>query len=358
MVVLRPVRVHHRVRHTRYRSVAHWSTYLGLPARSDPSRGVPSPSGIHHRHDQSIDLHQCAGRIDPRLPVPWKASAWSCEFEGAVVVTLTKLQISKTVSVQTIYSGTNFMQDQKLAHYMKLPPRQVYLAQVTVASFTCLVQAGVKVWTFSNVPDICQKTQPNFLTCPGSKTLYTSSITWYVHFPLGLCRPLTKAFRGLIGPQRLFSFGAKYHPLLYGALAGALIPIPIWLWVRRWPQSIFRNLNIAVVFSAVQWMPPVTGFNYTSFIAVGFVFNFWIRRRHFGWWSKVCRLWTSVTDVRLMRTVQLRSSPRNGRGHRIVVHRHLFDSRPDESQCFVVGQRRLRKQSVLFEDRRSLLMNG
>lgn len=93
--------------------------------------------------------------------------------------------------------------------------------------------------------------------------------------------------RGLVGPGRLFSKGYLYNPQLWALLIGAILPIPLWFWVRRKPRSIFRNLNIPVVLNGGFSIPPASGINYASFFITGFVFQFWIRRRFFAWWSKV-----------------------------------------------------------------------
>lgn len=94
--------------------------------------------------------------------------------------------------------------------------------------------------------------------------------------------------RGLIGPQRLFSAGSTYSPQVYAAVAGAIVPIPLWFWVRRKPGSTLRNLNLPVLINGPMGIPVINGVNYSSFLIVGFIFQFWVRRRHFAWWSKVC----------------------------------------------------------------------
>jgi hypothetical protein len=33
-------------------------------------------------------------------------------------------------------------------------------------------------------------------------------------------------------------------------------------------------------------IPPATGINYASWFAVAFVFQFFMRRRHFRWWMR------------------------------------------------------------------------
>jgi OPT family oligopeptide transporter len=153
---------------------------------------------------------------------------------------------------------------------MKIPPRATFIAQLSAAVVSSFVQVGTKELLFHLVPDICGSQQRNLLTCASTKVFFTSSIIW-----------------GLIGPERLFSKGYLYHPQLYALIIGAIIPVPLWLWVRKWPRSIFRNVNVPVIINGGFSIPPATGINYSSFFIVGFIFQFWVRRRHFAWWSKV-----------------------------------------------------------------------
>lgn len=103
----------------------------------------------------------------------------------------------------------------------------------------------------------------------------------------GISWMLILCYRGLVGPQRLFSQGAQYSTMVYAALIGAILPIPLWLWVRRNPRSILRNLNLPVLINGPLGIPPANGVNYASWLVVGFVFQFYLRRRKFAWWSKV-----------------------------------------------------------------------
>jgi hypothetical protein len=43
-------------------------------------------------------------------------------------------------------------------------------------------------------------------------------------------------------------------------------------------------------------MPPATGINYSSWFIVGFIFQSWIRRRHFRWWSKFNYILSAALD--------------------------------------------------------------
>jgi OPT family oligopeptide transporter len=60
-----------------------------------------------------------------------------------------------------------FSADLKLAHYMKLPPRTVFVAQVYATVLAAFVALGVNAWALENIPNICDKHQKDRFTCPG-----------------------------------------------------------------------------------------------------------------------------------------------------------------------------------------------
>lgn len=103
-------------------------------------------------------------------------------------------------------------------------------------------------------------------------------------------------FRGLIGPSRQFGKGSIYHPQLYAIIVGAFLPIPFWLWQRRYPNSWIKWVSTPVILNGVANIPPATGINYSSWFAVGFIFQYWIRKKNFAWWSKFNYVASSALD--------------------------------------------------------------
>jgi hypothetical protein len=94
------------------------------------------------------------------------------------------------------------------------------------------------------------------------------------------------AIRGLIGPSRQFGPNSIYHAQLYALIAGAVLPVPFWIMHRRRPDSWAKYVSTPVVLLGVSFIPPATGINYSAWFAVGFVFQFVIRKRNFAWWCK------------------------------------------------------------------------
>ncbi|KAL4069408.1 OPT oligopeptide transporter [Scleroderma citrinum] len=173
----------------------------------------------------------------------------------------------------TAFAGTSqavgFSGDLKLGHYMKIPPRLMFLAQVVAAFVSSIVVTSVQNWMFANIVDFCQPNQPDHFVCPSTTVFATASLIW-----------------GGIGPHRLFSPGAMYSPLLWFFFVGALLPIPFYYLARRFPLSYWRYINIPVFFAGIGAMPPASGINYSSWVLVGFVFQWFMRRYHFRWWMR------------------------------------------------------------------------
>lgn len=66
----------------------------------------------------------------------------------------------------------------------------------------------------------------------------------------------------------MFSPGHLYHPMVYWALIGAVLPVPFYLLAKRWPNSWIRFVNIPVMLTGCAYIPPATGYNYASWCVV------------------------------------------------------------------------------------------
>ncbi|KAF7313127.1 OPT oligopeptide transporter [Mycena kentingensis (nom. inval.)] len=181
------------------------------------------------------------------------------------------MMMFKTWGYITMAQALTFTSDFKLGHYMKIPPRQMFLSQIVATILAGTVQLGVQesAWMFENIPDICDPGQKDGFTCPNTTVFGTASIIW-----------------GAIGPARQFSKGQIYYGLVFFFLIGFICPLLVWLATLRWPNSMIRYLNFPVVFSGTGLIPPANSANYVSWAIVGFIFQYVIRRRKFSWWTK------------------------------------------------------------------------
>ncbi|KAG9026338.1 hypothetical protein FRB95_008983 [Tulasnella sp. JGI-2019a] len=188
--------------------------------------------------------------------------------------------IFKTFGYITMGQALSFVSDLKLGHYMKIPPRMMFLTQTVAALIACFVVVGVQGWMFGNIPGLCETDQPDQFTCPQVQVFSTASLIW-----------------GGIGPVRALNHGSLYYPTLYFFVIGAVLPIPFYFLARAFPRSWFKYVNIPVAFTGIGNLPPSAGINYSSWAAVGFVFQYWIRRRHFHWWSRYNYIFSAALDA-------------------------------------------------------------
>jgi len=191
--------------------------------------------------------------------------------------------VANVVFKITAYMGTasavTFAGDMKLGHYMKIPPRVMFTVQIVATIIGCIVVTFVQDWMLSNIKDICTPQQANGFICASSSTFAQAMLIW-----------------GGIGPQRIFSVGAPYSPVLWFFLVGALLPLPFYFLAKRYPLSIWRYVNIPVMFSGLGAIPPASGMNYASWALVGFIFNYCIRRYRFRWWMRYNYILSAALD--------------------------------------------------------------
>ncbi|RDA85762.1 hypothetical protein CP532_6306 [Ophiocordyceps camponoti-leonardi (nom. inval.)] len=192
------------------------------------------------------------------------------------------LMIFKTFGYITMSQALRFVADLKFGHYMKIPPRTMFSAQVAATTLSCIVQIVTLNLALVSIEDVCDSQQRDRFTCPGGRVFFSASVIW-----------------GLIGPDRMFSPGRIYSGLFLFFILGAITPVIIHQITKRHPRSPARFLMAPLIFGGAGAIPPATPLNYFSWAAVGFVFQYWIKKRHFGWWSRLNFLTSCGLDLGL-----------------------------------------------------------
>ncbi|KAG6856129.1 hypothetical protein H0H87_007188, partial [Tephrocybe sp. NHM501043] len=216
------------------------------------------------------------------------------------------MMLFKTWGYITMAQALQFTSDFKLGHYMKIPPRAMFLAQVIASVIAGTTQLGVQSWMFTNIPELCSTDQKDGFICPGTEVFGTASIIW-----------------GVIGPARQFSKGqsklrhahSERPALTFFFLIGFICPVIAYLVSRKYPNGIMRyvkrvvllpssfltlircNFSFPVIFSGTGYIPPASAVNYVPWAIVGFIFQYVVRRRHFSWWTKYNYVLSAALDA-------------------------------------------------------------
>ncbi|KAJ7137021.1 OPT oligopeptide transporter [Mycena epipterygia] len=186
----------------------------------------------------------------------------------------------RIISGNVWYDCYPVLEDQKIGHYLHIPPRQVIGIQIMAAFIGLPINYGIMRW----ILDTKLEYLTGVLTDPSGqwtaqdfKSYNTAGIQY-----------------ALVGPTRLFA-NSVYHPLTYGFVVGAVAPLLVWLAHRKFPRWQLDKWNTTIFFaSSASFRGNISTGPFTSII-IGTVWNFWLfRYRHHFW-----KMWAYISGAAL-----------------------------------------------------------
>ncbi|KAL0392190.1 UNVERIFIED_CONTAM: Oligopeptide transporter 4 [Sesamum radiatum] len=189
----------------------------------------------------------------------------------------------KVYGYMSMSQAIAFLSDFKLGHYMKIPPRSMFLVQFLGTMIAGTVNISVAWWLLHSVDNICHqdKFSNSPWTCPNDHVFFDASVIW-----------------GLVSPIRIFGSEGNYSALNWFFLAGLLGPVLVWGFHRAFPKhSWIPLINLPVLFGATAYMPPATALNYNAWIFVGTIFNFFVFRYRKQWWQRYNYILSAALDA-------------------------------------------------------------
>ncbi|KHO01579.1 Tetrapeptide transporter, OPT1/isp4 [Metarhizium album ARSEF 1941] len=193
------------------------------------------------------------------------------EFIGGMIVEGNALAMNffKSYGYVTCAHALSFANDLKLAHYVKIPPRVTFSAQMIATLISTLICTGILKFQME-ISGVCTLNPPMRFRCPGPNTFFTASVLW-----------------GTIGPIKVFGKNGQYRWLLLGFPLGVALVLVFYGLKKLWPNNrALRQVHlVAAIAGGLQWAPY--SFSY-SFPAVPVAWFSWIyiRGRYLDFWSK------------------------------------------------------------------------
>ncbi|KAL0407021.1 UNVERIFIED_CONTAM: Oligopeptide transporter 1 [Sesamum latifolium] len=179
----------------------------------------------------------------------------------------------KTYGYISMSQALGFLSDFKLGTYMKIPPKSMFIAQLVGTVVASSVNFGTAWWLLTSIKHICDRRNlpvGSPWTCPGDDVFYNASIIW-----------------GVIGPLRMFTNRGVYGSMNWWFLVGAVLPIPVYLLARKYPEKKWIQLiNVPLILGSTMTMPPARAVNFIMWGAAGIFFNIYIYRVHKKWWAR------------------------------------------------------------------------
>ncbi|CAH2352877.1 oligopeptide transporter 2 [[Candida] railenensis] len=177
------------------------------------------------------------------------------------------LMIIKAFGYNIDGQAQNYVSDQKMAHYAKIPPRALFRGQLLAVFVGSFIGLAVMNWQFTSIENICHPGQSQKFTCPNSRTFFSASVLW-----------------GTIGPKRVF--GGLYPVLQYCFLIGFLLVFPAlafkWYGPKRWTRYFQPTLFMGGFISYA----PYNLSYYTPGLYVSYSFMYYIKKHYLTWWEK------------------------------------------------------------------------
>ncbi|KAK3347049.1 OPT oligopeptide transporter protein-domain-containing protein [Lasiosphaeria hispida] len=191
----------------------------------------------------------------------------------------------------------NYVQDQKLAHYVKIPPRAVFRSQIGTIIITCFVAVATQNFILENVKGLCTPDQPSRFTCANDgMPLYASSLMWGLLGSDRMFNSLYPLFKWcfLIGTGVAVVFlvgqglGPKYLPPVREKLRLRLRPRTFALLDKTlfpFVASLLWLNPILIIQGVQHWAPSNLSYKTPGFI-LSFIFMYWMPRHRLAWWEK------------------------------------------------------------------------
>ena len=173
----------------------------------------------------------------------------------------------KTYGYNTMAQALLMISDLKTGHYLKVPPRGIFAAQMTGTIVGAIINYSLMVTIIDHQRDILlDPNGSNIWSGASPQTVNSAAITW-----------------GAIGPIRMFGPGTPYTIILWSLLIGFFLPIPIYLLHRRFPKVGFEYINIPIITQSMSLLPGVSSSFVTTGIVVSFISQYYLIRYKPKW---------------------------------------------------------------------------
>ncbi|PKX96015.1 OPT family oligopeptide transporter [Aspergillus novofumigatus IBT 16806] len=180
------------------------------------------------------------------------------------------------------YRAQYMLQDQKIGHYMHIPPRAVFFSQVFGTVLGIPMNYAVMRWVLSTKRDVLTGAKPDPLHQWTGQSLISSN-TLGVQY-------------AVIGPAELFK-ESEMRPLPWSFLLGALLPPVLYGLHRLLPRWRIDLWNVSIFFSGLAVFYGNVSTGYTSAIIGGYVVMYWAYRKRFEVWKRYSYMIAAAFDA-------------------------------------------------------------
>ncbi|KAJ5888840.1 hypothetical protein N7495_008881 [Penicillium taxi] len=169
------------------------------------------------------------------------------------------------------YRAQYMLQDQKIGHYMHVPPRDIFFSQIWGTLMGVPINYAVMRWVMDTKGDYLTGKKTDPLDQWTGQSLRSSN-TMGIQY-------------AILGPKKLFE-EHEMKPLPWAFLVGAVIPPILFMFHRFCPKLRIDLWNVSIFFGGLAMFYGNISTGYTSAIIGGYIVMHWAYRHHFEVWKR------------------------------------------------------------------------
>lgn len=177
------------------------------------------------------------------------------------------LMYIKAIGYNIDGQAENYITNQKMAHYVRIPPWAIFRAQILSVFICSFISLGILNFQLTGIKNYCDPLNRQKFTCPDARTYYSSSVLW-----------------GVIGPKRVFN--GLYPILQYCFLIGFLLTIPCILFKWYAPKRLTKYFQPTVIIGGMLLYAPYNLAYALGGLYLAVAFMWYIQKRMPAWWEK------------------------------------------------------------------------
>ncbi|KAF9550275.1 hypothetical protein EC957_001182 [Mortierella hygrophila] len=191
----------------------------------------------------------------------------------------------KCYGYMAMYQCNFLLSDLKLGHYMKIPPRCMFVGQLWGTLIGSVFNYLTMILIINSHREYL-KGDPKTADPNGLWTGNRVQIFW----GSGL-------IYGALGPAKMFALDGKYWFVYIGFLIGFIAPAIQWVLSKKFPQFGWSKINVAIIAGGMGAFPNGYAVGVVSSLVCALVFQGYIRRCHKNWWSKYVFILSAALDT-------------------------------------------------------------
>jgi OPT family oligopeptide transporter len=173
----------------------------------------------------------------------------------------------KTLAYLAMTQGLFMVQDLKLGHYMKIPPRAMFTVQMYATILSTIVNVVESFWIYENLGDKLESGLDGWTGAAYNNFFYAGAI-W-----------------GAVGPARFFGPDSPYFKTLLSFAVGLVAPVIPWFLHKMFPNGYWHLVNVPLL--VVFPVPSSTlRSDLITPLIIAIVFNYFVKKYKREWWNK------------------------------------------------------------------------